>query len=124
MSQHEVYELTLIRSYVALDDGSLLASPFLADLSQALQSLVVLTIILLFFIRNVAVSGHYYFSRSKIIQDRRLFLALFVSQMVAPAGMLPTLASYFDPSRVIDCTLYVSADSFTTKLIFVQGASP
>ncbi|KAH8835146.1 hypothetical protein DL96DRAFT_27223 [Flagelloscypha sp. PMI_526] len=90
-------------SYLAMDDGSLLATPLISDFQGALLSLIILSVLLALFLRNVVVAGYYYFSRSKIIHDRRLFLALFLSQLVSPAGILPTMVSYFDRSG--DCTV-------------------
>jgi hypothetical protein len=89
-------------SYLAMDDGSLLAAPLVSDVKAALLSIIFLSIVLVFFVRNIVVTGYYYFSRSKIIHDRRLFFALFFSQLVSPAGILPTMVSYLDAYE--DCT--------------------
>ncbi|KAG6836808.1 hypothetical protein H0H93_002830 [Arthromyces matolae] len=91
-------------SFYGLDDGSLVAPPFVEDLSGANLSLLVNGILIMLFIRNIVVSGDYL--RRVKIKKKTLFYILFLSQILAPISLIPVIASSF--SQSLNCTAVVA----------------
>lgn len=82
-------------SYRALDDGSLVASPFAADIASSNMTLLLLGVLTTLFIRNLLVSGDY-LRRGKV-KKKSLFYVLFISQILAPICFIPILVGFFNP---------------------------
>ncbi|KAG6846007.1 hypothetical protein H0H87_011055 [Tephrocybe sp. NHM501043] len=87
-------------SFYALDDGSLITPPFVEDLSDANLSLLVNGMLTMLFIRNIIVSGDYL--RRVRVKKKTLFYVLFLSQILAPIGLIPVIMSSF--SQALNCT--------------------
>ncbi|KII93201.1 hypothetical protein PLICRDRAFT_35385 [Plicaturopsis crispa FD-325 SS-3] len=91
-------------TYVALQDGSLVAPPFLVDMRNASIHLAITGAMLLVFARNTVVSAEY-IRRAKV-KRKTLFYLLFVSQFLGVVSSIPTIVGYFDQST--NC-VYVNA---------------
>lgn len=87
--------------YYALDDGSLIAPPFIQDLAGANISLLVTSFIAMLFVRNIIVTGDY-IRRGKV-KNKTLFHILFLSQVLAPISFVPIIISYFN--QFLNCTM-------------------
>ncbi|KAG6832468.1 hypothetical protein H0H92_001514 [Tricholoma furcatifolium] len=96
-------------SFYALDDGSLITPPFIEDLSGANLTLLVNGMLLMLFIRNILVSGDYL--RRVKVKKKTLFHLLFVSQILAPLGLVPMIMSSFNQS--LHCTSVVVLSGLT-----------
>jgi hypothetical protein len=96
--------------YFALDDGSLIAPPFIQDLAGANVSLLVTGMLTMLFVRNIIVSGDY-IRRGKV-KNKILFHILFLSQILAPVSFVPIIMSYFN--QFLNCTMYVPPGSLFT----------
>lgn len=87
-------------SYRSLDDGSLLAAPFEADLRSSHLSLLIIGSLFTIFLRNVFVS-YGYVKRGRV-KKKTLFYVLLASQVLAPVSLFPVILSYFVDS--VNCT--------------------
>jgi len=94
--------------YASLQDGSLLTDALTQDMRDSYISLFVLGALSIVFFRNILLSGSY-LSRVKV-KNKSLFYLLFLSQLLAPAGLLPTILSYFRED--INCTAYAYFPTF------------
>ncbi|KAF8167960.1 hypothetical protein B0H34DRAFT_792626 [Crassisporium funariophilum] len=105
---------SFVPEYSALGDGSLLTPPFHQDMSDANLSLLIIGALAMLFTRNIIVSGDY-IRRGKV-KKKILFYVLFLSQILAPVGLVPIIFSYF--SQRIHCNLVIilSCLSGTTSL--------
>ncbi|RDB28826.1 hypothetical protein Hypma_015374 [Hypsizygus marmoreus] len=90
-------------SFYASNDGSLVAPPFIEDLSSANISLLVTGMLAMLFVRNIIVSGDY-LRRGKV-KRKVLFYVLFFSQMLAPISFAPVIMSYF--TQRLDCSIVI-----------------
>lgn len=90
-------------AYDVRQDGSLLTAPFKEDLLESNLALLVLSALALLFLRNIIVSGDYLRRGSGKFKKKKLFHALFFSQILAIGAFVPLLLSYFTP--VGNCTL-------------------
>ncbi|KAF9015302.1 hypothetical protein BDQ17DRAFT_1229006 [Cyathus striatus] len=90
-------------TYLALDDGSLVTSPFTQDLWNANLSLLVTGALAMLFTRNIFVSADY-IRRGKV-KRKALFYILFLSQILAPVSLVPVILSYF--YKWTDCTIVI-----------------
>ncbi|KAF5377674.1 hypothetical protein D9615_005278 [Tricholomella constricta] len=88
-------------TFFALNDGSLVAPPFVNDLSGANLSLLVIGMLTMLFVRNIIVSGDYV--RRVKVKRKILFYVLFLSQMLAPVSLIPVIMSSFN--QTLDCTI-------------------
>ncbi|KAJ4486310.1 hypothetical protein J3R30DRAFT_3820920 [Lentinula aciculospora] len=87
-------------NYQALPDGSLIAAPYRSELQQDNGALLLVSILLTIFLRNVLVSGNYL--RRIKVQEKIIFRMLFVSQVVAFVGLVPKITSFLAPH--VNCT--------------------
>lgn len=88
--------------YHALADGSLIATPFIADLRNANLVLVLLSAAAAFFAINTlwAIT----FLRRGNIKNKTLLYALLTSQVVGIPAMISLVATYFD--QFANCNTY------------------
>lgn len=88
-------------TFYPLPDGSLMTKPFIDDLMNANISLLVTGMLTMLFVRNLFVSGDY-IRRGKV-KNKTLFYLLFLSQVLAPASLVPVIMSYFN--QFLSCTV-------------------
>lgn len=88
-------------TYTALPDGSLLTPAFLHDQLDANLSLFITGVLAMLFVRNILLSGDYL--RRNTVKKKKLFYALFFSQILAPVAFVPVVLSYF--SQRMSCTV-------------------
>ncbi|EGO25424.1 hypothetical protein SERLADRAFT_437173 [Serpula lacrymans var. lacrymans S7.9] len=98
--------------YYALDDGSLVAPPFVHDLSITNITLILIGILLALFVRNIIVSVTYiYRGRFK---NKALLYTLLCSQLLALPCFIPLIVAQFD--RDVDCGFVLRITSASTGL--------
>lgn len=87
-------------NYETYPDGSLIAAPYRSDSEQANGVLLLLSVLITIFLRNVFVSGDYI--RRVKVRRKILFWTMFVTQVVAFFGLVPQLTSFL--SSHLNCT--------------------
>jgi hypothetical protein len=97
-------------TYTALPDGSLLTPPYRAEFHAANANLLIVGMLLMFFLRNVFVTGN--FIRRARVKSKYLFHVLFASQLAGLAALIPFLVARFTAGMT--CRTYV----FLRKLKF------
>lgn len=87
-------------NYEAFPDGSLIAAPYRSDLEQASAELLMLSILITIFLRNVFVSGNYI--RRVKVRRKILFRTMFITQAIAFVGLIPQIISFLGSH--LNCT--------------------
>ncbi|OJA10796.1 hypothetical protein AZE42_00305 [Rhizopogon vesiculosus] len=106
--------------YYALNDGSLVAPPFLTDLSRSNISLIITTFLLAIFARNIYTSATFIWCGK--VRKKGLLYTVFLSQLLAPPALIPLLAAHFQ--RVISCNavlLVTGANAGISLSLLVTG---
>lgn len=101
--------------YHALADGSLIATPFIADLRGANLLLILLSAAAMFFTMNTftAVS----FLRRGKIKNKSLLYLLLVSQVLGIPAMISLMVTFFD--QFANCNTYESSYPFASSVLLM-----
>ncbi|KAE9410951.1 hypothetical protein BT96DRAFT_243693 [Gymnopus androsaceus JB14] len=102
-------------NYEAFPDGSLIAAPYRSDLEQASAELLMLSILITIFLRNVFVSGNYI--RRVKVRRKILFRTMFITQAIAFVGLIPQIISFLGSH--LNCTGVILAADVAAALSIV-----
>ncbi|KAH7915378.1 hypothetical protein BJ138DRAFT_1055011 [Hygrophoropsis aurantiaca] len=98
--------------YFALDDGSLVAPPFIHDVQLSYSSLIVGVVILMIFLRNIIVSAGYIWRGN--IKKKGLLYTLFLSQIFGPSALIPMVVVQFH--RSMQCSVVIRISGMSAGL--------
>ncbi|KAI0068421.1 hypothetical protein BV25DRAFT_1896578 [Artomyces pyxidatus] len=99
-------------TYVALPDGSLLASPAYQELRIAGTDLIIFGAYLLLSVRNICVSLGYI--RRMKVKNKDVFYVLLVSQLFGPIPWVSLVISFYEQS--VNCTTIIRLTSLATSV--------